>query len=293
MVSLSLRPKRVLNRTPRNGEDLSLWSQDDCVSTETYSDQSGDKSADPSTRNASSSSSPLTPKSPFSLASSSTTLIGRLSSPSPYSPSSIQDGSGITPALILDGARAIAATCRPYVIATVGVPERQDFDIASSSFKLSVRVAPGDRVPDGVATQVYLPFVHYANALDLPALYSEASDNNSTSSLIQHPNGSPRHQSHLFHSSQHVQKLEGTATEPSSPADRSTDSLRLDITVRVSHGTYSLKGQYLTWTYPIPPSDQTYTLEVKRTGGALRRVTEEAFGQSGSWGDACSRCTVM
>jgi len=143
--------------TIRNGEDLSIWSKDDMElpakeSTGTNNNLQGNRSSG----------------SDVSIASSSTLT------PSPaYTPEGIRSGSGVTAALITDGARAVGAVCRPFPVATVGEIKHADFNIGSSTFKLSVKVRPEDFVSERISTEIYLPFVHYAKSLDNSKSYHD------------------------------------------------------------------------------------------------------------------------
>lgn len=222
----------------RNGEDLSIWSKDD-KELPTLSSTETDGV-------------PVRDRSNISIATS-TTLTG--SSEVTYTPATIASGSGVTADLITNGARAVGAVCRPFPVATVGEIRRADFDLASSTFKLSISVRPDD--PSSSTTEIYVPFVHYAKALELDSSSAPYSDN-----------GSP-----------------AKADVPSS-----SSSLSLDIDVRLTHGSFKVKGQYLTWTYPLPTAETTYTIEIKRRGGAISRP--EAYGTTGSWSDVCGGCTI-
>lgn len=60
------------------------------------------------------------------------------------------------------GARALQAFCRPYPLAVVGIIEKIHFEIATSLFKLEVKVAADDVSDTSLPTEVFLPSVHYA-----------------------------------------------------------------------------------------------------------------------------------
>jgi len=162
----------------------------------------------------------------------------------------------VTASLILEGSRAVAAVCRPYPISTVGTPERIDFDIASTSFRLKVRVRADDipRTAEGeeLVTEIYVPFVHYAASL---APYGTSDDFDSTK-----------------RNASNVSLLRESATPSPSNGKPSTIPLQLSIDVRVSAGTCTIRGQTLRWSYPIPSTGAaTYEIEIKRRDGALRR----------------------
>jgi hypothetical protein len=233
--------------TLRNGEDLSLYSQDDAKKTELWVDKTKGSSA--------------------SLSTSSTTLAGPR-----FSPKGIESGDGVTPGLILEGSRAVEAYVRPYPTATVGTPERIDFDIASTTFNLSVKVSSQDEVSEDVTTEVYLPFVHYASSLEPYVSRGSNSNSNSNSrtSLLASRSSTPT---------------------PSELKTTGSQSLRLGVDVKMSHGTYEIVGQTLYWKYPVPSSgEETYTIEVKRSGGAIKR--DLGYVQTGGWGEVCPSCVI-
>lgn len=255
--------------TRRNGEDLSIWSADDAKKTELYLDSSkGQSSATVSTLNASQA---------VSHASSSATLVP--GSNNSYTPQGITSGEGVTSSLILNGSRAVGAVVRPYPTATVGTPQRLDFDIATTAFKLQIKVSSVDVVPAGISTEIYLPFVHYAASLDPSTTgLSTASSSRNASKASLLGGSTPK------------------SSRPPSPASKAgadaTAPLRLDVDVTVSHGTFELVGQALYWKYDIPKTgEQVYTIEVKRRGGAIKR--ELGYVQSsGGWGEVCPSCVI-
>lgn len=236
----------------RNGEDLSIWSPDDCKNA-AYN-ESASAAADASKQHPST----------VSMVSSSTTLVGSADTKAALSPQAIQDGRAVSASLLLDGARAIHAIARPFPIATVGVPLRVDFDIASASFKLSVTVASTDKSGEGIATEIYLPFIHFAKSLG-----TETPDGTSIKT------GSS-----------------STLTDGSKDSDKvAVGSLSLDIEVNMSNGSYTTEGQNLTWVYDPPTSgEKVYTIEIKRKGGSMKN--DVGTTQQGNWSDVCGGCTI-
>jgi hypothetical protein len=215
-----------------------------------------------------------------------------LSTSSPISPRSI-DAAEFPPSLIIDGARALTAFCRPYPIATVGVPSRMDFDIKSSSFKLEVKVASEDAAGAGKGTEIYLPFVHYARTLDpKKKTYTESSftsgtgvtTNGSRTSLLR-----SQHQAQDALGSIATDNGNGNGSGAATPS-RSAP-MELDIEVRASTGRWELSGQTMRWYYDVPTrGTSTYTLEIRRKGGSLPR--EMGTAQSGGWSDVCGDCVI-
>lgn len=276
--SMRYPSKMFLHTSPadcihRNGEDLSLWSADDL---EKPSELRLSSAADTNNIPRDDSQHAL------SLASTTSTLVG-----SSLSPKSISAGS-FPSSLILDGARAIEAICRPFPIAMVGRPERVDFDIYTSAFNLEIRVGPSDASgggganadggnKDGRVTEVYLPFVHFAAC---PDSTSNGNGNGTgvTSGLIKNQNVSSR-----------------SNTPAPLSGNNSTTPLELDVEIQVSTGSTSISGQTLIWTYDIPPTERIITLNVKRRGGPIKREGSAALvaaNQQGSWSDVCSSCTI-
>lgn len=165
---------------------------------------------------------------------------------------------------LTDGARAVKAFCRPYPIATVGVPKDIQLDIKTAEFKLVVRVRPEDRPrhqtltragssssssttlelenleesekpeqrtkpeeAEELATEIYVPLVHYATDTVLA-------------------------------------RARGEQDEKLGPW--------LALSVRVSEGRWRMEGQTLKWWYPVPAdgeSEREYTITITRAGGAI------------------------
>ncbi|ORY29528.1 cytoplasm protein [Naematelia encephala] len=300
-----------------NGEDLSIWSIDNCRKEGSSVDPQKKVSSDASQSKLSVdvvtvASASERQNGDISRSGDSSSTLSKSTALVNYTPKGIETGVGITPRLLLDGARAIGAICRPFPIATIGAPERIDFDIATTVFKLSVRVRHQDHVPEGVATEIYLPYIHYAASLGpsmtAPSAYveNELRSNMSSTSLSSTKDNSTsgRVKDTLRHPAQHleahVHSSGDTTPSPSTSKFRSTTpipssapaNLTLDIDVSVSAGSFVTSGQKLSWTYPIPKHGEViYSLEVKRKGGALARGDIVAFAQTGGWGDVCSPYT--
>ncbi|WVW79906.1 hypothetical protein I302_101876 [Kwoniella bestiolae CBS 10118] len=262
-----------------NGEDLSLWSKDD-IPRETFHDETK--------------SSPVINSSLSIPTSSSTTLAAsRSTTPKiPFTPESILSGD-VPSSLILDGSRAVSAFCRPFPMKTVGIPDRIDFDIATTVFKYVVRVNSADVASNEIATEIFVPYVHYASTLGVDDISLAGGDNSRlssrNSSRVDLINGDDQNQD----------KKNGTSTVRSvNPSVRGKDeiNLELDIDVKITHGRFELNGQKLTWYYDVPCKqngdvEQKYEIQIKRNGGALRK--DVGYVQQGSWFDVCpSGCTI-
>ncbi|OCF45059.1 cytoplasmic protein [Kwoniella heveanensis CBS 569] len=264
-----------------NGEDLSLWSADD-IPRDSLSVNY--KSSDPN--------SPVIGHSAGlntnATSSSATLTVSRPQTPKvPLSPASI-DAGDITPSLLLDGSRAIAAFCRPFPMATVGAPERMDFDIATSTFKLSVRVKSNDVSSKQVATEIYVPYVHYAATLG-----KSSSDTNDPSSSTLPSRNSSRTDLLTAEEAETKKDRIGADVRSVATSTSAIPNLELDIDIKTSHGRTEIQGQKVIWYYDTPDQEveATYTIEIKRTGGALAR--DMGYVQEGSWFDVCpSSCVI-
>ncbi|KAL0242313.1 hypothetical protein I308_105942 [Cryptococcus tetragattii IND107] len=231
-----------------NGEDLSLWSVDD-KEQESYHDSSRSN-----TPNLSSSFNNLT--------NSSATLMVPMSGASKLCPSpSMVESGDFSPAVVLDGSRAAAAFCRPYPVATVGIPERIDFDIPSTKFKFTVRVRADDIANQTIYTEIYLPFVHYAASLDP----SHSTGQNSISGQANSTSTEGDDSAFTSRQTSKVDLIEDErAIKSSDPASISIRSvpysssaqLSLDVAVVASHGRVEIKGQTLKWWYPVPEAGE-------------------------------------
>lgn len=214
-----------------NGEDLSIWSEDDterAMSTLDYppSETASTRSATPVGggggtrdsvgRSSARSSQPILQASTYSESSTLATTVELVDK---VSPKIIAEGSAIPPKLLLDGARALGAFCRPFPIATVGRPKWIEFDLKSSQFKYTVDVSSEDVTG---TTEIYVPYVHYATDASFAA-----------------PLGK-----------------EG--------------GMQLDLDVELSTGSYEVRGQSLFWKYDLPSSgSKQVNIVIKRRNGAI------------------------
>ncbi|THG94744.1 hypothetical protein EW026_g6786 [Hermanssonia centrifuga] len=212
---------------------------------------------------------------------------------------------------LTDGARALKAFCRPYPSATVGIPKDIQFDIHKAVFKLTVRVRPQDALrPDGLepqrssgssettlnvlekeqlATEIYIPLVHYASDKIVARFSGQEPSNISAesadSSRASTPVGtapSSRKPSSLDLSSSWL-----SSSEPGS---------MLSLSVQVSEGRWAVEDQTLKWWYPIPSpgeNEREYTITVRRAGGAIK-TTDVRGGICNLWELLCGNsCSVM
>jgi len=271
-----------------NGEDLSLWSADDAMfQGSSYAEKSsrhGKTLGRPFQYNYGANSAGPTPNA------SAVTLNQRtrecsevdLSGKGVYTS---MEGSGSDSSLDLslmnlnDGARALPAFCRPFPVATVGIPTYFNFDMSTASFELTVEVDVEKDEASGwgneeLPTEIYVPAVHFGSANPDPGglkrrIASEndarhptsgwAAGRSSDASLpLSNSRGPDRT---LLHSTQDV------ALNP----HRFRDTLQLDVTV--SAGRWETDGQILRWYYPRRPlngqSTARYTLKARRKFGPI------------------------
>lgn len=280
-----------------NGEDLSLWSSDDAMyQGSSYAEKSsrygkllgrpcqhryGAHSAGP-TPNASA----ITLNPPGADASERDLI--RKGVYTPYTEMGASDSSLDLSMLNLnDGARALPAFCRPFPVATVGVPVYFNFDINTATFEFTVEVdserdANSDWGNEELPTEIYVPAVHFGSPTASSTLIDQrdghqglnrrvVSENDVRESSSEDSTGCPhaplqsRSNSNgiLNRSPEH----HGVHFEP----HKFRDTLQLDVTVSV--GRWETEGQILRWFYPRTPLDgqskARYTIKVTRKCGPI------------------------
>ncbi|EPQ32305.1 uncharacterized protein PFL1_00501 [Pseudozyma flocculosa PF-1] len=158
-----------------NGEDLSLWSLDDVQEGATppllslSAKGHGRTNSTDKASYASLSSSQVSTRSPMKLSDG-------------LDPSSSSAAAALDIGALSNGSRSIAAFCRPYPFATCGTPVNINFDIKTSEFTYVIETTRqhvgrggggggndddddedgGDE--EGMATEIYVPYMHYAEA---------------------------------------------------------------------------------------------------------------------------------
>ncbi|KAJ7471327.1 glycoside hydrolase family 5 protein [Mycena galericulata] len=173
---------------------------------------------------------------------------------------------------LTDGARAVRAFCRPWPTKLVGTQRDMAFDIATTHFKLVVRVRAEDRLRPGAvaeedpATEVFVPLVHYADS----RLLAGSSDVESLASIDEVDRGHRRSVSGKASTNASTLNLEilpvhghahtadagqDSMTASTSSASTGTDvglDLRVvaekgrelvDVDVQVSAGRWAVEGQ--------------------------------------------------
>ena len=271
--------------TLRNMEDLSVWSADDIV-PDRYISTDYQKVETSAVTSAASSTALL------ATATQSQQSIGNavaersrpstLSSPAVValydrlrdrvSPEAIRSGSRIPPELLLNGARAIGAFCRPYPLAMIGTPRSMTFDIRTSRFEVVIEVDSKRSAGGTNFTEIYVPFVHYARDSDVMSV--DAAGTRGRDGPVQ-------------------AKVQHDAKQGLS--QQSLDGQELDITVKVNEGRYEIHGQYLRWYYEAPATGtKTMRLGLRRRTGPIAARMEQSIP---SWGDLCpvgkESCIIM
>lgn len=227
-----------------NGEDLTLWSADDaaCQGSK-YREKSsryGRTLSRPCHYHYGARSNGTTPNA------SNVTLLMRQATLPKSSPMELDLLGHLN---LNDGARALAAFCRPYPIATVGEPVYFNFDIGSASFELTVEVTSADAehaYSEQLATEIYVPAAQFG-----------AINGSTGTSLKSNPNSST--------------DLAEFQAELGSYLDR------LQIEVTTSGGRWETEGQILRWYYPrnvssigTSGSDSVrHTIKVRRKSGPI------------------------
>ncbi|KAF6764617.1 glycoside hydrolase family 5 protein [Ephemerocybe angulata] len=190
-----------------------------------------------------------------------------------------------------DGARAVKAFCRPYAERTVGVPVRMDFDVGKGVFRLVVSVGAEDRPEEGLATEIYVPLIHYAHArlLDSPSRkrwaaarsQAESSSSSSSTSSSSSEDGESLGSSPVVPGAAYggggggmpteskvalimkqaeesgsansvVRGVAAAATAAVGGIAPSGTAAVVDVEVKVSEGTWRVEGQRLLWWYDVP-----------------------------------------
>jgi hypothetical protein len=211
---------------------------------------------------------------------------------------------------LTDGARAVKAFSRPYPTATVGVPIDMQFDIAKAEFRMVVRVhaedapinisaattRPGtpsshsttyNAKPEPLATEIFLPIVHFAADLTVGSLLDKTRYKLDSSVRDVDIDDEPVR-------SRSSETLRAVADTPYPP-----QALRnsLAAAVFVSAGRWELDGTTLRWWYPVPgpgEPDREYSIVVARRGGRI--VTKEDLEHQSLWERLCRRasdCCIM
>lgn len=165
---------------------------------------------------------------------------------------------------VRQGARGLQAFCRPYPIATVGIPERLTFSIETTVFELDVRVSPsssGDAVDPSQPTKIYVPIVHYA-ARQKPVFAGRSA-----------PGSGIDVGQAIISASQTQLPLKAPFLYDFTRAGKDTFYClgNLAVDVEVSEGRWELgAGQLLKWYYDRPLEDEKLVqIKIKRIGGPI------------------------
>jgi hypothetical protein len=263
-----------------NGEDLSIWSQDDV-----------DKQALADSWVASD----FGPGDAQTIVGSARSSLDKPDLEATGSSAVLTKGAGeISPKALIglySGLRSAGAVSRPYPMATVGTPLEIDFDIKTSLFKYTVEVSAEDVGNADVATEIYVPLIHYAADDELaqkcgradirrrrPAL-TGASSSSPPSGVSQLPSLAS------FFGDDDKATSAGSLSSPSSIrrdllSDPRLPSLALEV--KVSSGRYEVQGQTLKWYLAGGAGSRgKQTIEIKRKGGAIKPKEGEKPSEGG------------
>lgn len=271
----------------RNMEDLSIWSADDLVGGQVATEdplRNRNHQNSIASTTASQASFDSLKKGSGTRVETTETTYDSITTLNHYSrlngrvePEFIVSGD-IPPELLLDGARAVGAFCRPYPVATKGIIKSFSFEIRTSGFDL--QVALDDRWRIDEPTVIYVPYVHYA--ADGKTMSVDAAGLRERSGPVQRL----------------VKKEAREAQEFSEVLDTGdggdSDGLQLDVDVEISEGRYEIQGQYLSWYYDAPEEkgrEKNVKISIRRNGGPIKARVEQSIP---SWGDLCpAGCAVM
>ncbi|KAI8459817.1 cytoplasm protein [Phakopsora pachyrhizi] len=286
-----------------NGEDLSLWSSDDAnCQASMYSERSakyGKKLGRPFRYNYGSNGQGrgVTPNS------SDVTLINRSETQQRIEPGSkimmmvMENDLSTSPNSyrnLNDGARALAAFCRPYPVATVGTPTYFNFDIATASFEMTVEIENKSFKEDDddnddqegsergeLATEIYVPASHFGSLPEESSgPFGQARRFKSESNLV----GMVENLNGLSDSSLPLAIVEPARANNSNDPNlrqrrfsrRTGDDGVLDLDVQVSVGRWETQGQILRWYYSkelghglCGAAKVTHSIKVKRRAGPI------------------------
>jgi len=122
-----------------------------------------------------------------------------------------------------------------------------------------------------LATEIYIPVVHYASSEITPRIAEQQCD---TPTTLTGDGDVPKS---LAASSAQWQSYSPLfAPHPSS----------LSLSVNLSEGRYAIEGQTLKWWYGVPPpgaAEREYTITITRAGGAIKTLEEQEKARPGLW----------
>ncbi|KAG8908182.1 hypothetical protein FRB99_008725 [Tulasnella sp. 403] len=188
-----------------NGEDLSIWSPDDYIYRRHVKFEKFAKAAAEGTLpSVTIGTTELSPSQLTPAIESSPSLPGTQNLPLPKAlttPCTTQYE------FLVDGARAIAAFCRPYPVKTVGKPTHINYIIPEAKFMMTVSVDSSDRTwgvsslsgneagpaGRGLPTEIYIPLTAFASPPTLfPIPGEEVADDQLSARSSPSPRSSPR-----------------------------------------------------------------------------------------------------
>ena len=248
-----------------NGEDLSIWCLDD------------------RTRQSSSSSSTQFRRRTISsdqATSDSSDNEANASSIKPTTPLLAANDiswSSSNPLDLNDGSRAIAAFCRPYPMACVGIIKEFEFDLRSSVFTLEVEVSASNPVDANQPTVIFVPLVHYAATPR--SVVQAARDDFSSDEALKHKAKRQKIRHDIF-----PVKTSASCFAHHARFKKATSHIdQLALEVDVTSGRWEIEGQQLKWYYKKPlAGTTTERISIRRAGGAIPSWGE-LYGHSSYW----------
>ncbi|GBE82841.1 glycoside hydrolase superfamily [Sparassis latifolia] len=220
---------------------------------------------------------------------------------------------------LTDGARAVKAFCRPFPTAIVGVPKDIQFNVSKAEFKFTVCVRPedapraeglsapksssssmtstavdDDESEDVLATEIYVPLVHYGSDALVTRFTEQQCDDTSSTPVLD----GPLAKDFGPYRSQNVSVSNLSDGTPSYLTPFAPSAAPLALSVHVSDGRWAVEGQTLKWWYGVPAPgapEREYTITITRAGGVIK-TAEETEPTQGLWAEWCSclnGCTIM
>jgi len=135
-----------------------------------------------------------------------------------------------------------------------------------------------------LATEIYVPVVHYAHS-SLVLIQEKGGDEDEEQSP-------PSQFASANVSAVNLVTMPPSISSNSSKTASSSDTELVDIDVTVSTGRWSVQGQTLKWWYDVPSDDEPdreYTIEIRRQGGVIKQFESKEKG----WCDEDGACPIM
>jgi len=148
--------------------------------------------------------------------------------------------------------------------------------------------SPTSDKEEELATEIYVPLVHYAHNKFVPKSQDQNDEDDKRSvEVMTHSPGGSRNES----------TINLSTMLPHGSSANLIPSCVLDISVQVSRGRWEVDGQTVKWWYPVPKEgepNEEYTIEIRRNGGVIKSAADHKA--CGGWFEAlCPNegCCIM